>query len=189
MAKKRKIKKLTPNQKIFADEYCIDRNGTRAYKAAYPRVKKDNTAATNARRQLRKAHIAAYIEKRLKKISEKTRLDTEFVFDGWRKMATSNVIHLFNDDGTLKPLSEIPEETLFSIQGIEVRVDMNSKKGDKAPARVIKFKLIDKKGVFDSIARHLGMFEKDNRQRNGLYALLKAMKEIEDQPDRELKPA
>ena len=35
-------------QKRFCDEYLIDCNGTRAYKAAYPSVKKDNTAAAGA---------------------------------------------------------------------------------------------------------------------------------------------
>jgi phage terminase small subunit len=38
---------LTPNQKIFADEYLIDLNATRAYKHAYKNVKKDETAAVN----------------------------------------------------------------------------------------------------------------------------------------------
>lgn len=34
---------LTAKQKIFADEYLIDLNATRAYKVAYPKVKKDET--------------------------------------------------------------------------------------------------------------------------------------------------
>ena len=29
---------LTAKQKIFAEEYLVDLNATRAYKAAYPRV-------------------------------------------------------------------------------------------------------------------------------------------------------
>lgn len=31
---------LTAKQKIFADEYLIDLNATRAYKVAYPKVNK-----------------------------------------------------------------------------------------------------------------------------------------------------
>ena len=45
--------KLTTKQKIFADEYLIDFNATRAYKVAYPRVKNDNTASSNASKTLR----------------------------------------------------------------------------------------------------------------------------------------
>lgn len=36
---------LTPKQKIFADEYLVDLNATRAYKVAYSRVKNEETAA------------------------------------------------------------------------------------------------------------------------------------------------
>lgn len=35
---------MTEKQKIFADEYLIDLNATRAYKIAYPRVKNDEVA-------------------------------------------------------------------------------------------------------------------------------------------------
>jgi len=36
---------MTDKQRRFADEYLIDCNATRAYKAAYPSVKQDATAA------------------------------------------------------------------------------------------------------------------------------------------------
>ena len=39
---------MTEKQKIFADEYLIDLNATRAYRKAYPSVKKDETAAAAA---------------------------------------------------------------------------------------------------------------------------------------------
>ena len=52
---------MTEKQKIFADEYLIDLNATRAYKVAYPRVKNDDIAAANASRLLRneigRAHV------------------------------------------------------------------------------------------------------------------------------------
>lgn len=44
---------MTEKQKIFADEYLIDLNATRAYKVAYPRVKNDEVAAAAATRLLR----------------------------------------------------------------------------------------------------------------------------------------
>lgn len=43
---------LTAKQKIFADEYPIDLNATRAYKVAYPKIKKDETARANSSRML-----------------------------------------------------------------------------------------------------------------------------------------
>lgn len=52
---------MTKKQKIFADEYLIDLNATRAYRAAYPSVKKDETARANGSRMLTNANIAKYI--------------------------------------------------------------------------------------------------------------------------------
>ena len=37
---------MTEKQKIFADEYLIDLNATRAYRVAYPSVKKDEAGKT-----------------------------------------------------------------------------------------------------------------------------------------------
>ena len=53
---------LTPKQKIFADEYLIDLNATRAYKVAYPRVKNEETAAAAGARLLRNVKVAEYID-------------------------------------------------------------------------------------------------------------------------------
>ena len=48
---------MTEKQKIFADEYLIDLNATRAYKVAYPRVKNDEVAAAAATRLLRNVKV------------------------------------------------------------------------------------------------------------------------------------
>ena len=48
---------MTKKQKIFADEYLIDLNATRAYKVAYPSVKKDETAAQAGSRMLRNVKV------------------------------------------------------------------------------------------------------------------------------------
>ena len=62
---------MTKAQEIFCNEYLIDTNGTRAYKAAYPKVKKDSTARTNASRLLTKANIKDYIDKKMEEKEEK----------------------------------------------------------------------------------------------------------------------
>lgn len=64
---------MTEKQKKFADEYLIDLNATRAYKAAYPNVKKDAAASASASQLLRNPKVRAYIDERLDEIhSEKT---------------------------------------------------------------------------------------------------------------------
>ena len=56
---------MTEKQKIFADEDIIDLNATRAYKAAYPSVKKDNVASAAASRMLGNVKVKAYIDEQL----------------------------------------------------------------------------------------------------------------------------
>lgn len=62
--------KLTDKQFIFATEYLVDCNATRAYKKAYPNVKKESTARTNGSRLLTNANIKNYIDEQLKKIED-----------------------------------------------------------------------------------------------------------------------
>ena len=66
--------KLTPKQKLFADEYLIDLNATRAYKAAYKSCKKDETANVNGSKLLRNTKVAKYIEERMNERSRRTEI-------------------------------------------------------------------------------------------------------------------
>ena len=56
---------MTDNQRKFCDEYLIDCNATRAYKAAYPRIKIDNVAKSAGNRLLTFVDIKEYIQTRL----------------------------------------------------------------------------------------------------------------------------
>lgn len=72
---------VTPKQQKFADEYLKDTNGTRAYKAAYPSVKRDEAAAANAARLLRNAKVSAYIRAELSKMHDKRTADAKEVIE------------------------------------------------------------------------------------------------------------
>lgn len=61
---------MTEKQRIFASEYLIDLNATRAYKKAYPNVKKDETAAQAGSRMLRNVKVKEYISNQLNKIED-----------------------------------------------------------------------------------------------------------------------
>lgn len=60
---------MTEKQRKFADEYWVDLDRTRAYKAAYPNVKKDNVACAAATRLLGNVKVKAYIDQKLEEIS------------------------------------------------------------------------------------------------------------------------
>ena len=60
---------LTDKQKKFIEEYLIDMNGTRAYRVAYPSVKKNETAAALASRLLTNDKVKKAIEPILENMS------------------------------------------------------------------------------------------------------------------------
>jgi phage terminase small subunit len=59
---------MTAKQRRFADEYLIDLNATRAYKAAYPHVKSDDVASAAGARLLRNVKVQNYVDIELEKI-------------------------------------------------------------------------------------------------------------------------
>ena len=81
---------LTPKQKIFADEYLIDLNATRAYKVAYPSCKKDEAAAVNGSKLLRNTKVAEYIQERMKEREKRTEITQDMVLQELAKIAFSN---------------------------------------------------------------------------------------------------
>lgn len=72
---------MTDKQRRFADEYLIDCNGTRAYKAAYPTVKRDAVAAQAASRLLRNVKVKAYIDEQLERLSSAKIADAREVLE------------------------------------------------------------------------------------------------------------
>lgn len=74
---------MIKNQKhlVFAEEWLKDMNGTRAYKVAYPNVKKDTTAATNAGRLLKNADVKTFIDEKLAEMSNERTADAQEVLE------------------------------------------------------------------------------------------------------------
>lgn len=72
---------MTDKQRRFADEYIIDCNATRAYKAAYPKVKSDAVAQTNGSRLLLNAMVKSYIDEQLEKLHNKKTADAQEVME------------------------------------------------------------------------------------------------------------
>lgn len=72
---------MTDKQRKFCDEYLIDLNATRAYRKAYPNVKKDSSAAVCATKLLRIAKVQEYINKQLEKISSEKIADAKEVME------------------------------------------------------------------------------------------------------------
>lgn len=104
---------MTDKQKIFADEYLIDLNGTRAYKVAYKSCKKDETASVNASKLLRNTKVKTYIEEQLEKMHDQRIAKVEdvmvYLSDVLRGTSQSSVLALCGD-GCQEVIDKPPDE-------------------------------------------------------------------------------
>lgn len=151
---------LTPKQKIFADEYLIDLNATRAYKVAYPSCKKDETAAVNGSKLLRNTKVEEYIQERMKDREQRTEITQDRVLQELAKLGFFDIRKLFDDSGKPLDITGLDNETAACIAGLEV-MDVYEGTGEDKEfvGYVKKYKLSDKLKALELIGRHLGMFK------------------------------
>lgn len=77
--------KLSLKHQRFADEWLVDGNATRAYKAAGFRAKNDDVAKACGARLLASANVAAYVAAAQEKASKKLGLTREWVLGGLKQ--------------------------------------------------------------------------------------------------------
>ena len=163
--------KLTEKQKIFCDEYLIDFNATRAYKAAYKNVKNDGAAAASASRLLRNAKIQNYIGKKMKEREKRTEITQDKVLKELAKIAFANaadyarVVEKEYVEDIRDEKGNVIGQEVKKYKTVEVETTDNLDKdkqaaiaGIKQGATGIEVKLNDKLKALELIGRHLGMF-------------------------------
>lgn len=172
---------LTEQQKRFADEYLIDLNATRAYKAAYRNCKKDDTAAAAGARLLRNVKVAEYIQERMADRERRTEITQDWVLQELYKIAKANgtdfaqIIQkplLHNGEPVINPITGKPE--MVEVVHLIPTEDLPEEK--RAAIACIKeskygiaVESYDRLKALEMIGRHLGMF-KDKVELSGKVA-------------------
>ena len=144
---------LTPKQRRFAEEYCIDLNAAAAYlRAGY--TARGNSAEAGASRLLSNVKVQSIIHQKQREIANRCDVTAEKVIREVSAVAFSDVRKLFNPDGSLKPVHELDDATAAAIAAIEV---------DASGVR--KIKVWDKNSAHERLCKHLGLFREDNSQK------------------------
>ena len=102
---------LKPRQRAFADEYIICLNATKAYKKAYPNVKKDEVARANGSRLLTNANVKAYIDEQLEKLQSERVADQQEVMEyltAVMRGKKTEPLLVWDGEGKQKVVSAIP---------------------------------------------------------------------------------
>lgn len=165
-------KTLNDKQSRFVDEYLLDLNATQAaIRAGYSQ----KTAGSQGFDLLKKPEIAAEIEKRRQIIAEKAGLSTERVLQEAMRLAFFDIRKLVDKDGNPLPLNKLDDDTAAAIQGLDVATVGNAEIG---VGQVLKYKIADKNSAIERLFKHLGLFEKDNKQNNPGDAMARFIAEL-----------
>lgn len=163
---------MTNAQKRFCDEYLIDFNATRAYKAVYKSCRKDETANVNGSKLLRNTKVKEYIAEKQKEIQERNKITQDTIIQELAKIALFNIKDIYNENGTLKKVTELDDDTAKAISGVKIlqkagamKISL-SKTNDEIPLehipeQTVEFKTNDKTRALELLGKHLGMFKEN----------------------------
>ena len=104
---------MTEKQRLFADEYLKDLNGTRAYKTIYTTIKNDNVAAVRANTLLKQKDISDYISKRLEEIHNENTADIQEVMEYLTSVlrgGSASAVLMMSGNGMQKVTEKPPDE-------------------------------------------------------------------------------
>lgn len=152
---------LTDKQKRFCEEYVIDFNATQAAIRAGYSV---NTAQQIGSENLLKPVIQKYLSELKKDISERNKITVDECVSLLADMARFDIADLYDENQNLKSIHDIPESARKSIAELNIFEEF-TKKGDFI-GFTKKIKTTDRKGAIIELMKHLGGYERDNKQKS-----------------------
>ena len=140
-----------PTADAFVEHYLTNNhNATAAARAAGLRAR-DYTSA--GYRMLQKTAVRARLAERAQAVAELATMNTANWAAEVRALAFGRIGDLLGPDGQLVPVALLAPHVQAMIAGVKV-----SRKG------VVEYKLAPKAPALEMMARHLGLFERDNAQ-------------------------
>lgn len=146
---------LTPRQVLFVDELFKDPKRVARHAAERAGYKvKTNPKISNELMKL--PRIKAEIERREFQLRESTKITQEKVAQRLAALAFADPRLYFNEDGTLKKVSELGDNEAFALQSMEISTEMGAD-GDEASVVLAKLRRWDPNKALDSLAKLLGL--------------------------------
>lgn len=156
--------KLTDKQELFCQEYLIDLNATQAaIRAGYSEA----TARSLGQENLTKPDIQARIAELNKSRLEALGISQNRVLEEYAKIAFFDIREVFGVDGGLLPVKQLDNNSAGAIASIKSSEEWGEDdEGNKVVVGTLKeVKVFDKIRALQDLGKHLGLFEKDNKQK------------------------
>lgn len=147
---------FSDKERLFCYEYPLDKNATKAaLRAGYsPR-----SAAKIGWELLQKPKIRARIDEMMASTYQKLELNRETIIQELMALALSDIGDMFNEDGSLKPLHEIPAATRRAISAIDIE-ELFEGKGEEREhiGYTKKLRIWDKVKALELLGKNLKMW-------------------------------
>lgn len=141
-------------------------NGRNATDAALQAGYSKGGAAKQGYRMSKDPLILSMIDQRRTEIATTTALSTDEIMADMARALRFDPRKLYRQDGTLKPIHELDDDTALCLTGIET-VIVKGTEGSETPLFVKKLKWESKAVSRDQALKVFGMYEKDNQQKAG----------------------
>jgi len=151
---------MQENHKRFADKYFETLNAKDS--AIYANFSED-TAKQIGYNLLQREDVQEYLSDLKKEYAEKSGISKERILNEYKKIAFSDLRDFLTVDGGLKDISDIDDDCAGALESLE-SFDEVTRDGEKLGTNR-KIKLHNKLRALDALSKHLGLFEKDNIQK------------------------
>lgn len=157
------MKKLTPKQARFCEEYLIDLNATQAaIRAGYS----GKTAYKIGAENLSKLQIQEYLSTKINDRSARTEITADNVLKEIAKLAFADLRHIFNEHGQLLPVHQLPPAVSASISSVKVKTFVIPGTDPVEVEHVTEIKLWDKGANLERLGKHLKLFNEVGSKEN-----------------------
>jgi len=153
-------RQLTVKQELFVQGLLAGLSQREAYKRAYNTANmKDNTIDVRACELAKSSKISVRLDALLSDVKERNMVTIERVLQEYSRLGFFDPRNLFNSDGSPKDIHELDDDTAAVVAGLDVvEIYEGTGRDRRFVGNIKKFKLADKKGALDSMAKYLGMF-------------------------------
>ena len=154
---------LTPKQEKFAQRLVETDKPSESYRYAYDAENMCAEAiSVEACRLQDNPNVSLRIEQLRNLHLRRHQVTVDRVVAELGKLAFLDIRKAFDEDGNLKPIHELDDDTAAAISGLEVDKKVSKMTDENGEPMVEsylhKIKLSDKKGALDSLAKTLGLF-------------------------------
>lgn len=162
-------KELTPKQEAFCQAFLKLGDKSAAYRSAYNALNmKPETVHVKANELYNYGKVRVRIKELQQEAEERNKVELDEIISTLAKMLRFDIADLYDYNGRLKDLQDMPKEARLMIQSIDTEEIVIGKGEErKTIGHCKKVRLMNRLDVIEKLMKHRGGYEKDNNQSSG----------------------